>query len=137
MGISVDDTRGDEKVEIEDKNGNKIVFECKTDKLVIDFKGDIEMKASQNIKIEAGMGISIEAGTTFKGKGGVSRRGPQAARHPRGQGHRPDSDPGRTGNDQHRRDHGDVRCLHPSSLWQRRSCARTAGVQSSYQRIQP
>jgi len=66
--IQFDDTRGDEKVEIEDKNGNKIVFECKTDKLVIDFKGDIEMKATKNIKIEAGLGLSLE-GLTFEAKG--------------------------------------------------------------------
>jgi uncharacterized protein involved in type VI secretion and phage assembly len=66
--IQFDDTKGDEKVEIEDKNGNKIVFECKTDKLVIDFKGDIEMNASQNISIKAGLGLTLE-GMTFSAKG--------------------------------------------------------------------
>src|SRR5262249_15591903 len=61
--IQFDDTSGDEKVEIEDKKGNKIVFECSTDKLTIEFAGDIEMKSQKNISIKAMMGVSIEAGT--------------------------------------------------------------------------
>jgi uncharacterized protein involved in type VI secretion and phage assembly len=67
--IQFDDTSGDEKVEIEDKNGNKIVFECNTDKLTIEFSGDIEMTSKKNINIKAMMGVSIEAGTTFSAKG--------------------------------------------------------------------
>lgn len=70
--IQFDDTDGNEKVEIEDKNGNKIVFECQTDKLTIEFAGDIDVTSKKNINIKASMGVSIEAGTTFSAKGNAT-----------------------------------------------------------------
>jgi phage protein D/phage baseplate assembly protein gpV len=69
--IQFDDTRGDEKVEIEDKTGNKIVFYCKDDKIIIESHGDIELKAGQGIKLSARMGVEIEAGTSASLKAGT------------------------------------------------------------------
>lgn len=70
--IQFDDTRGDEKVEIQDKKGNKIVFECATDKLTIEFAGDIDISSQKNVNIKAGLAVSIEAGTSFSAKGNTT-----------------------------------------------------------------
>ena len=59
--VLMDDTDGDEKVCIEDSKGNKITFECKSNKLSIEFAGDIDIKSKANINIEATGNMSLKA----------------------------------------------------------------------------
>jgi phage protein D/phage baseplate assembly protein gpV len=59
--VLLDDTDGNEKVHIEDSKGNKITFECASDKLTIEFKGDIDIKSQKNINIEATGNMTLKA----------------------------------------------------------------------------
>jgi uncharacterized protein involved in type VI secretion and phage assembly len=67
--ILLDDTAGEEKILIEDRNGNQISLECKGDRIIITSKGDIELGATRDIKITAGGKLNLEAkgATVLKG----------------------------------------------------------------------
>jgi phage protein D len=72
-----DDTEGEEQVVIKDKKGNQIVFECKTDKLVIKTAGDIEVEASGKLSVAAkgDMTLSTRANMTIEASGNLDIKG--------------------------------------------------------------
>jgi phage protein D len=59
--ITLDDTAGEQKVVIEDRNGNQIAIESKGDTIKITSKGNIEIHAAEDIKITAGGKLNLEA----------------------------------------------------------------------------
>lgn len=84
--IRFDDTVGAEKIEIIDKTGNNsIVIESSSNKVTLTTVGDIELKATQNMKLSAlsveikgtqgvkidGMSVDISGSATTTVKGGV------------------------------------------------------------------
>jgi len=75
--ILLDDKDGEERVVIQDKKGNQLVFECKDDKLVIKTAGDIEIESSGKVsltsqgdmRVEANGNLTLQAGGNVDVKG--------------------------------------------------------------------
>lgn len=68
--IILDDSDDKPGVTVEDKNGNVIHIDSKTNKLTITMKGDIEVQAQGRMDLKAQTGINIDAGggmVTVKG----------------------------------------------------------------------
>jgi uncharacterized protein involved in type VI secretion and phage assembly len=67
--ITLDDSDGGGGITVQDRNGNKVVFESGTNALTIEVQGNVTVKAQGNLTLEAqgqvemkGMGIKIDGG---------------------------------------------------------------------------
>ena len=69
--IILNDTDGDEQINIIGKDGSKILMQSKGPSITIETGGDLTIKAA-NIKIEADQEISIKSGTDLKTEAGVN-----------------------------------------------------------------
>jgi len=76
--IILNDTDGDEQINIIGKDGSKILLQAGGPSITIETGGDITIKA-KNIKIEADEEISIKAGTDLKMEGGANMEAKAAA----------------------------------------------------------
>ncbi len=69
--ITLDDSDSGSGITIEDKSGNKIVFDTQKNDISISVQGNLSLKADRNISLEASGQIEIKAGATVDVKGSV------------------------------------------------------------------
>jgi phage protein D len=75
--ILFDDSQGEEQLVIQDKKGNQVVFECKTDKIIIKTAGDIEVQSSGKLSVasKGDMTLSTQANMTIEASGNLDIKG--------------------------------------------------------------
>lgn len=69
--ITLDDSDEAPGISIQDKNGNIIEIDTKTNKLTIKMSGDVNIEAATQMNLKAGAGINIDGGPSVSIKAGM------------------------------------------------------------------